>query len=175
MKNLVLLFLLLPCRLMAQTDTQSIIQSEHINLYFDTTWNHSIIESDLILYVEIQKTMMVTQAGIFEGKILQVVKGEYSDTTFSIYLELIEFSRERSEKRLAAICPPFDKEQPPYRCYLGFKKDKLYYYSITDSKTKRNYYFFMSEKDLTIELKNYLFNRFLPEILLNYWGFPVTK
>lgn len=119
MKNLtILIFLIIPLKLFSQVDTAQII-----TIQFDTTWNHSILESDLILYLEIDRTIFVTQAGVFSGKILQVIKDEYNDSNFSIHLDLIEFFRERSEKRLGAICPLFDKMKLPLqmlcRIYQG--------------------------------------------------------
>jgi hypothetical protein len=169
MKNLILiLFFFLPFGLFAQSDTQRICHSGPVTLVFDTTWNHSIMESDLILHVEIQKTMMVTQAGSFQGKVLQVIKGEFNDSNFSIYLELIEFSIERSMKRLSAICPPFDETKYPYRCYVGFKKNYELWNSIKDPVTKDDYGFFMSQKDLENELRIYL-QKFVVKKLLPFY------
>jgi hypothetical protein len=166
MKNLILIFVLwIPFRVFSQTDTQPVPI-----IHFDTTWNHHILESDLILYVEIQHVYMVTEAGGFEGKVIQVIKGEYSDTNFSINLELIEFSRIRMEKRLSAICPAFDnKWKIPYRCYVGFVRSGPYYDFIIDPSTQRKYYFFMSEKDLNTELKEYFVKTFWMKKLFNMY------
>jgi len=165
-----LILLLLPLNVFSQTDTQSICHSGTVTLQLDTTWNHSIMESDLILYVEVRNTMFVTQAGIFEVDVLQIIKGEYNDTTFSIYLDFIDSSRERLEKRLGGICSSFDPKKVPYKCYLGFKSDKQYQYQIEDSKTNQKYYFFMSQKDMNIELKNYLERFVLKKLIPFYFG-----
>ena len=166
MKNLTLiLVLLLPVGLYAQSDTQQICISETVTLNIDTTWNHHIMESDLILYVEVTKVFFITTAGYFSGNVLQVVKGEYNDQKFGTNVSFIDFSVKALQKRTAAICPSTEVKLP-YKCFIGLNRIKGNYGDMKDPITKQWYKFFISEKDMNSELKNYLFKRFLPKKLL---------
>lgn len=69
----------------------------------DTLWNHTIEESDLILKVMLTDKKYVTEAGVFTGKVLQVIKGNCSLDTISFYLELIENCSSRYKSRFDAI------------------------------------------------------------------------
>jgi hypothetical protein len=157
--------LLLPLSLSSQSDTPHVI-----SVQFDTTWNHHILESDLILYVEIQHAIFVTQAGSFTGKILKVYKGEFNDTNFSINLDLIEWSQTRWDKRLSAIFPGFDNLRFPYRCVVGFTKENKTWNFIKDPRTKRVYHLFMSDTEADFKhLLKRLWMKKLMKVNLGWW------
>lgn len=116
-------------------------ESAQVGMYTDTTWNHHIDESDLILQLWIEESVYVTDGGYFSGKVMKVIKGEFSDKKFQMNVGLIEFSSERYEKRLRAISPKDWKK--PFAVYVGFKKTD-YHFNLQDSKTQQKYVLFMS-------------------------------
>ena len=82
----------------------------------DTSWNHKIKEADVVLQVKMTSKQYVTEAGMFGCEVLKVVKGTCSARKLSFYLELIESSVTRFQKRFDAL---MDKEMVT----IGFKKD----------------------------------------------------
>lgn len=168
MRNLtLLLFFTLPFYLFAQSDTQRICHSGPVTLFIDTTWNHNIMEADLILYVEITNKIFITTAGTFSGNVLQVVKGEYTSDQFATNVSLIEFGWTRYKKKTEAIYGSYERKLP-YKCFIGLNKIKGEGWDMKDPDTKQNYRFFMSQKNMNAELKKYL-NRFIVKKLIPFY------
>lgn len=164
-KLLSILLLMIPLKLIAQGDT-GICHSGPVTLFFDTTWNHHIMESDLILQVEVTNRMYCTGSGSYECNVLQVIKGEFLQEKIGFALSTMEWSQERLKKRFGGIDPGYENPRHPYTAIIGFKNATNGYFELQDKSNGKKYAFFMSEKNLTKELKKYFFSRFLREQLL---------
>lgn len=113
---------------------------------FDSTWNHSIMEADLVLKINVIQTYYITDGGIFEAEILEVVKGNFTRKKLSWSMGMIESSTERWEKRYRAIWPKDLKN--PCITYVGFN---LMLKNVPEDPKKpfSDYYeFFMSDNEI---------------------------
>lgn len=93
-----------------------LVVASHSFSQTDTTWNHKIKEADIVLQVKMTSKQYVTEAGMFACEVLKVVKGTCNARKLSFYLELIESSVTRFQKRFDAL---MDKETVT----ISFKKD----------------------------------------------------
>lgn len=121
-----------------------IIASNSLFGQLDSSWNHSLDEADVVLKINVTKTYYITDGGIFEAEVLEVVKGSCKRNKISWSMGMIEISTERWEKRYRAIWP--EDLKTPFTTYVGFNIIRK---NLPDDPSKpfSNYYeYFMSSK-----------------------------
>jgi len=124
----------------AQTDTGG-----YVTLSADTSWDHTINESSLILKLQVNDIKYMTDQGIFSCEVLKVVKGIYKEKKANWTMEMIELSVQRWEKRFRAIWPKDLKT--PFIVYAGFYTTQFDNFHLEDKSTGKRYNFYMSATD----------------------------
>jgi hypothetical protein len=113
---------------------------KRMDIFTDTAWNHTLDDAQLILKVRVNTHLYMTDQGIFDCTVLNVEKGDFQSKKLNFLLEMVEFSRERYEKRFRAL----DNYNVPYEIYIGFLESKNGYAEVEDKSTGKKYGFFMS-------------------------------
>lgn len=107
-------------------------------------WTSKLYEADLILKVKVAQRVYFTDGGIFTCRVLSVEKGKYSLKEANFSMGMIEFSRQRWDKRYYAIW----KEPLEKIVYIGFKKVVGENFELEDKKLDSKWSFFMSSVEL---------------------------
>jgi len=140
-KIILVLFTSISLQVYSQIDSEG-----SVSFQTDTTWNHEIEESSLILKLQVNDIKYMTDQGIFSCDVLKVIKGIYKEKKASWIMEMIELSVERWEKRFRAIWPKDLKT--PFTVYAGFYTTEYDNFDLEDKSTGKRYNFYMSVTEI---------------------------